>query len=423
MKQICYLSEYSELHVAGYRLSIAERDYLSRLSATANGQNQEVKLYFDELRTGVRFRSTSWVGVIELEGVRLVITPKFNKGFQSLIDMICFVEQLPFHQWDETEAEWGRHQLMELFVRLYLIELEKLMEIGIVKEYVTEEDNLTRLRGRPDFMKQLQHNFALAHRLYCRYDELATNIPENQVILKGLTLAQQLDLYPATQKKVHQYRTEWEQWCEPYRGEQLPPFHYHRLNAHYEKVHKLTSYLFKSMAVNNLYRFEESAYYSLLIDMNELFERFVVGLLKQYLPARYKVTASKRITTAIMADGSSYRHIIPDMIVTDQETGDHSVLDTKYKNYGERKVETADIFQLNFYAQYFHHHIEKPHRAIIVYPKFSGVNTQPLQIRLLPDTFHQGVLAVKPIGIEECLTDIKDREVKKLERKVWTLVD
>lgn len=421
-KSVVYLSEYSECFISDFHLTEDERAYLTMLTEGKNKEASKVRFAFDELRTGVRFRSYSWVGVIELENLRLVITPKFHRAFQGLIDMICFVEQLPFYDWRDAEAAFGTKDFMELFVRLYLIEVEKLLDIGLIKEYVTEEENLYQMRGRPDFIKNLKHNYTFSHKLYCHYDELVTNVPENQVIRKGLELAHQFPLLKDTKKRLNRLRSEIEQWCESYSGNEFPEFSYHRLNAHYERTHQLTAYLFQNLSVKNIYRFYNKSFFHLLIDMNVLFERFVITLLKRYLPERYHVKSSPRVKKAITLNGKSYRDVEPDVVITDCHLGRKLVLDMKYKNYAERDVATSDIFQLAFYAQYYHENIDIPHRSVIVYPRFKDTTPEQITINLLPQSTYQGILKVHPLSIEESLAMIKTSDHKRLEEKLSVLV-
>ena len=140
--------------------------------------------------------------------------------------MICFVQRIPFYQPRMTSSDIGTSDLMELFISFFLIELEQLLHRGIVKEYVTEEDNLRQLRGCPGFLANLRENYNLPASIYCRYDELVTDVAENQVILAALDIAQLFKLLPVTAKKLHRFRTEFSLLCQPFRGDVWPDFQY-----------------------------------------------------------------------------------------------------------------------------------------------------------------------------------------------------
>lgn len=87
MKKSVCLIEYTSTVIAQYRLSDEERDYLTRLAYIKSENVREQRFYFDELTTDLKILTLSWVGVVELATVRITIQPKFNNGFESLIDI------------------------------------------------------------------------------------------------------------------------------------------------------------------------------------------------------------------------------------------------------------------------------------------------------------------------------------------------
>lgn len=424
MKENFILTEYDKKLLEGYYLTVEEREYLGAMSVVERDGGYEQRFSFQEWRTGLYLTTNSWVGVIELDGVRIAIKPKFNRGFAALVDMICFVQQIPFYAPRETSSETGKSDLMELFVSLFLNELELLLQKGVVKEYVTEEDNLRQLRGRPDFLKNLRENYAMSTQIYCRYDELITDVLENQVLLLALELAYSFKLQSLTAKRLNRFKAELSLLCQPYVGESWPVFQYNRLNAHYSIAHRLAHYIVLHASINNIYRFKQNNFCSLLIDMNTLFEDYVRQLLQSYLPARFKVTGQARIKDAIMLNGDSYRYIIPDLLIYNQETKETTVIDTKYKNYGGKKLDNSDIYQLFFYSQYHHAKQNVPHCSTIVYPRYAGEKPigKETVLQLLPGSIYTGELLVKDISIEDTLFLLKDNNKEDLQEVVLGLL-
>ncbi|WP_169712518.1 McrC family protein [Parageobacillus galactosidasius] len=269
------MAEYGSLNIKDYVLTEKEKEYLNnmmRLSATP-----PFKWY--EMKNGLYFEFSSWIGVLELERVRIVIKPKFNRGFHDVVDMLLFCEDLPLSYEHATMAAYDSHSLMEMIARLFVKEVEMILNKGIVKEYIVEEDNLTCLRGRVDIRQHLRTNFMTPTKVYCRYDELDTNILENQVIRMALEVVKHFSLTKQTMRQINRLADEFMMIADPYFSYEWPNFSYHRLNQHYEKAHKLAYYIWKQIYVNQLYQFQYRSHYSYLIDMNELFEKFVAKLL------------------------------------------------------------------------------------------------------------------------------------------------
>jgi len=423
-KELIELIEYAPPFVIDYRLNDEERRYLSNLSIIEKSNSRDFRFYFDELHSGLRIKPLNWVGVIELANVRIVIKPKFNREFHSLVKLICFIERLPYFVYHDTKIEDGKNDLIELLVRLYLLEVARLLKVGVSKEYINISDNLNILKGRVDFIKNAQLNFANPASLYCNYDELSTNIIENQIIHAALSKSRQFRLKDSTKKKVDIYLHEFQLICEEYIGDTMPIFSYNRLNSHYERVHRLTKYILKQKTLKDFYSYSNSGFYSVLMDMNELFEMFVYTLFVKYLPDNYNVQKhGRRITDAIQQNSVRYKDIIPDILITDKETGEVTVIDTKYKNYGNNKVSNEDIYQLAFYAQYYHKKAYTQYRSLIIYPEYSQQNhTQDIDLELLSKSLHPGTLGVRSISIEYFLNLIFSKSDDEIRSNLVKLI-
>ncbi|MFC3885523.1 McrC family protein [Bacillus songklensis] len=410
------VTEYSSLVIQEYSLTERDRDYLSRLSLSS----KTPPFSWYELKNGLRFEFSSFIGVLELEAARIVIKPKFNNGFHDVVDMLLFSEDLPVALEHSTKAAYDENSLMETLVRLFVKEVEALLQKGVMKEYMMEEENLSVLRGRVDIRRHLKTNLFTPARIYCRYDELTTNIAENQVIRTALEMTRNFSLTKQTMRQVNRLLNEFTVLTDIYQGEDWPSFTYNRLNQHYLAAHKLAYYLWRQIYVHNLYEFRQESHFSFLIDMNDLFEKFIAKMLVRYLPDPIKVTEQRVFKKAIMKNGGSYHNIKPDIVIESPDA-DPIVLDTKYKPYGKYKVSNSDIYQLAFYAQFLTKS-EKGFKAFIIYPKYSGEESSEEIIDLLPGTPHGGCLCVKPVSIERVLEAIKKKDFDYVRSQTLSLI-
>lgn len=421
MKYVEWISEYSTLSIRNYTLSSDEREYLTRLAKTDTGL---ARFTFDELKSELRFTSSSWVGVVELRDVIIIICPKFNNKFRALTDMVCFVEGLPFYSHEDVSGREQDLAFDELLAALFLSEVDKLLQTGIVREYLAEEDSLRQLRGRPDIIMNIRKNLARPTQIYCHFQELEANIPENQVILSALEITCGFRVQKGTRQKAGALRHEFYQFCRAYSGVEWPTFTYHRLNAHYRPAHSLAWYIFQQKFTNDLLHFGHKGFYSLLVDMNDLFEKFVFTYLKRFLPRGCQVEYSRRINNAIVAEGKSYRHIIPDIIINIPGANCALAVDAKYKPYGDNLIATGDIFQLSFYAQYLRGNEEELPRSFIFYPKYKDSLTEDTRvINLLPGRRAESILSAVSVDIEELLELVKSKDWRELSEKASFMLD
>ena len=126
-----------------------------------------------------------------------------------------------------------------------------------------------------------------------------------------------------------------------------------RLNEHYRRCHELCRFLLHSPGTRVLFFRKEKGFFTLLIDMNILFERLVARLVETYLlPGWFLKVQYKKSDAITWEDGKSYRDIKPYILLVDPN-GTHRIIDTKYKLYNEKKIDTSDIFQLAYYVQSF----------------------------------------------------------------------
>ena len=129
---------------------------------------------------------------------------------------------------------------------------------------------------------------------------------------------------------------------------------YNRLNAHYETAHQLGWLLFDALGIDDLFAPGEAQSFSFLLNMNQLFERFVTRVVEQILPAtRYRVTSQSPFKSVVwnVTSQRPYTSIIPDVVVERRGESDYRVaIDAKYKLYDERGFDQGDIYQTFLYA-------------------------------------------------------------------------
>lgn len=155
----------------------------------------------------------------------------------------------------------------------------------------------------------IKKNLLTSTKVFCRYDELDTNIIENQVVRLGLEMEKRFSLTKQTFRLVNRLADEFIPVTDTYQSDIWPSFAYNRLNQHYKKAHKLAYYIWQQQYINNIYRVTVKSHYSFLLDMNELFEKFITSLLQKFLPKNMKVTGQYVFKKSIMKNGVSYHDI------------------------------------------------------------------------------------------------------------------
>lgn len=259
------------------------------------------------------------------------------------------------------------------------------------------------MKGRIDFTSQITKNYLRSDRIFCNYEELDTDIIENKVILEALNVCLKKTNNDKTKRNIRIIKSMMESYCTPYKKSVFPKIKYNRLNHYYKEVHYYCKIIIENIGIDNLY--EQGRFvgkYSILIDMNKLFEEFVSCLCKKYLSNKYKVYSQYKVNRSIVDNNDKYySSIIPDiLLVNDNE---YVIMDTKNKDYGHKKVSNNDIYQLNFYGMYFSdmYELNKNIKIKIIYPLYKqGEINENYKDTIIIKTLNRKQTEISLVGID-----------------------
>lgn len=289
----------------------------------------------------------------ELEPGDLVVA---NRGIGRVLavgEVVQPLTRLP----DGATLEASGDSLLELFVLLFVEASERVLRRGLLSGYVEREDDLPIVRGRILSDRQVLERFGQLDRIICRFDELEHDVVENQLLTAALQVASPLVTSVGLQRRISRLRGVLEPICDT---DQLDlagartTVTYNRLNAHYETAHRLGWILFDALGMDDLLAPGDVRSFSFLLNMNQLFERFVTRAVEQILSAaRYRVTSQISFKSVVWNVSSQrpYANIIPDVVVERRGQSDCRVaIDAKYKLYDDRGFDQGDIYQTFLYA-------------------------------------------------------------------------
>ena len=348
------LTEWTSEVYHDVALTPEDRAVVEKLSASADD-----RLQIEELRRGLRVRTRSWVGVVRLPTVEIRIVPKVTGDLLGLVRLLEYASGLDalIRLGEDATLEASGDSLLELFVLLFVEATERVLRRGLLSGYVEREDDLPIVRGRILGDRQVLERFGQLDRIICRFDELEHDVIENQLLTAALRVASPRVTSVALQRRISRLRGVLEPICDT---DQLnlagtrTTMTYDRLNAHYETAHQLGWLLFDALGIDDLFAPGETRSFSFLLNMNQLFERFVTRVVEQVLPAaRYRVTSQFPFKSVVwnVSNQRPYTSIIPDVIVERRGESDCRVaIDAKYKLYDERGFDQGDIYQTFLYA-------------------------------------------------------------------------
>jgi 5-methylcytosine-specific restriction enzyme subunit McrC len=405
------LSEWKTKELPGVTLSDQDR----KLAAQLGGERGRVDV--DELRTGVRVKAYSWVGIVRFENFEVHILPKLAGDNLKLVEMLAFTSGI-----DALRRNIGARQLrpehsdhlLDLLALLLAQACERIVASGLLHDYVEQETDLPVLRGRLLADKQIRQRMGQINRLECRYDDLNSDILENQILAAALTACRTRVSQPAVRLRVRRLHMLFSATCssagldlQEARGALI----YNRLNQHYKQAHELAWLVLNGLGINDLLVSGPTRSFAFLLDMNRLFELFVFRFVEHILCDRaYRVHYQRRDRSIIwdITHKRPYTRVVPDLLIeTDLPNPQRLVVDAKYKIYDERRLSTADIYQGFLYAYAYNSREATTPETLLLYPASRhGAPPVRLQIRSAAQRIGARIQAVG-IHIPQALEEIQ----------------
>lgn len=357
-------------------------------------EKQGIKL-FSYTANGIKSRQ--YVGVVSLAGNVIQVLPKiFNNPISSsefdisnnitgLMYLLKITKKLNITETNLSKLS-KHNDLLEIFIYLFASNLFEMLTNDFQRNYVNREDNLNYVKGAINFTQHIRYNHIDKSKFYCNYDEYEDNILLNQ-------------LFKATVKKCIQFSKlnfNILQKCDGLLtnvddrnfidSNVCNQIKFNRRNQNYKYIFELAKLLLfgnsPKIHADNMTTF------SIMFDMNKLFEESVYEILKQYqheLKITKLVAQSKQET--IFNTGKYNFTLQPDIVLC--INSEQCIIDTKYKlidvikperNSNKKGISQADIYQIFAYCKYY-----KANTGILLYPKY--VENNPVELEHTSQAF------------------------------------
>ena len=346
-------------------------------------KNSDENAPFLRIASGVGgkfIQAKSYVGVLQTKsGLTIEILPKIadkNDAERSktvFIKMLRMLKNFPFKSSNLASLKTQNLPLLEIFISMFLCELEALVKKGIKSDYVALEENLNFLKGKLNIKEQIKKNSIHKERFYVGYSEFLSDIKINRIIKSTLKFLYKKSNSSKNQQKIREFLFMFDEvsTCDDYKNffEKLV---INRQVKHYEQ----TLLWCKIFILGNSFTPHkgDDLAFALLFDMNALFESYVGNFIKK-----------KHIGTILQ---HSEKHLIeapksfklkPDIFLEGE-----FIADTKWKiirqdiNESEKKykISQADLYQLYAYGKKY-----ECGKLYLIYPKIDGVEQEPMKFR------------------------------------------
>jgi 5-methylcytosine-specific restriction enzyme subunit McrC len=315
-----------------------------------------------------RIKFSNYVGVIQVKDLTIEVLPKADaaafddekakaKWHSALLQMLHECKLIKLDAISSAKLKLKSASILELYYDAFLTETEKLVRHGLKKAYHTQQDNLSKVKGKIIFNKHLQKNYIHREKFYVEHKVYDRDNKLNQILLKALLILDSLISKPDFSLRIKKLLLHFEgvhkksinaSWFETLR--------FDRNTERYKPATTLAK-LFILKHAPDLKGGAEDVL-AILFDMNRLFENYIYRKLK-VLEVEGLVN---RVREQNRLPFWESRGIKADILV-ETDRG-NIVIDTKWKVLKENKPSDEDLKQMFVYNLHY-----KADLSILLYPK------------------------------------------------------
>ena len=325
-------------------------------------------------------RARSVVGVVAAEGCALEILPKIDMREpverkdaairRRLVHMLAVVLDIRIDVGAVTELDWQCDTLLEILIRVFSLKLTDAVRSGMPRRYVGCEDDLRALRGSLDISRQFTRHAVNPSRLACRFDELSSDIALNRIMKAAVNLLSRIAQSLSNRRRLQELSFTYAEITDvPVSALRWDEVSIDRTNQRWAELSSLARFLLSN-------RFQTSTRgaspgFSLLFDMNVLFEEYIGRLIQRAIVGtglRATLQGGRMYCLTEEETGRKLFQTRPDILI---RHGKEVVIivDTKWKRIASqvddprRGISQADVYQMMAYAKLY-----RSPRLILLYP-------------------------------------------------------
>ena len=352
--------EHEFLHIKNEGLKTTHYEALIWLN------NLHGNKYFTIEPKGIRFKQ--YVGVIQLDGITIEILPKADRNNDAqtkdkwqnvLVEMLKACRKIKINPYENAQLKQGKLNLLELYFDQYLTEVQLLLRNGLAKQYRKEAGNVKALKGKLDFAQNIRHNLVHKERFYTIHQVYDVDHKIHQVLAQAIDIVRQFSTSMWINDKCRRVQLEFPEVKKISATKQLlDSIQLNRKTASYERALELARLIILNYSPDISQGNDKMI--SILFDMNQLWEEYVLTKLKQ---ASRNHPSIKVLGKGVKSFWGSNR-LEPDIVL--EKGGETFIIDTKWKTPGT-STSVQDLRQMYAYGRFWN-----AKRIMLLYPGKTG---------------------------------------------------
>lgn len=286
----------------------------------------------------------STIGAIEMGTLSVQIAPKLS------IDRVLFLVSYALDPtaWKDLQTGFEKEEsIVEAIVPGFVRHVRKAFRTRLLQGYRTKEDALTTVRGRLRIEDQVRLRYGIPLPVEVRYDEFTEDVDVNRLIKAAIARLRMMQIRsPRERAALRLFDTALSTVSTvEYTPRSIPEVVWTRLNEHYRPAVQLAELILRSSSFE--LRRGDVRSSAFLVDMNKVFEDFVLTALRESLGLSGRTFRQGDPTLRLDRAGSV--RLKPDISWWDSDRCIF-VGDVKYKRVDADSVKHPDLYQLLAYV-------------------------------------------------------------------------
>ena len=324
--------------------------------------------YYSLIPRGIKL--CEYVGVIQVGKKVIEVLPKIDKNTDPdsghwqhiLIDMLKVVSGFNARAPGYSDLKLKSNTILEMYFEIFINEVEYLVRTGMVRKYHKDESNQNALKGRLIFSKQIQKNLVHQERFFTRNTVYDHEHVWHVILYQAIMLIKKLCKNASLHSRIGQLELTFPKMP----GMQISAktfdrLIYNRQTERYKKAIEIARLLLLNYHPD--IRSGHHNVLALMFNMNDLWERFVYCSLRKHLGPKGEYSLSAQKKHPFWVEERHGVQIKPDLEVSNIETKEKWIWDTKWKIPTNGTPSSGDLQQMYTYAG-----ILQSHKVALVYP-------------------------------------------------------
>lgn len=316
----------------------------------------------------------NYVGVINIDNkVQIEILPKIdisdeNKLRNLFLKMLSCLKEFKGKSFKNAQINDSKLPIYEVFIQMYLNEVQELLKRGLKSDYLAIEENLTFFKGKFLINQHLKNNIVRKDRFFMAYDEFHTNRPENRLIKTTLLKLNKISTNGRNQLLAKRLLAEFEMVGQSMNIDKDFSLVKKDRNSQAYQSLMIWSQIFLKNKSFSTFKGTKNVN-ALLFSMEKIFEAYVAKKLKIHF-SEWNVETQKK--DKYLFDNPKTFRLKPDIYMS--KDGSSIVLDTKWKKLYQDKSKNYGISQADMYQMYAYAYKYDVENIILIYPKHNEIS-------------------------------------------------